>query len=320
LRRTINAGGLNADEVLAQELKVAFGPPSSGGTVISPESQESRISERTGQVHVALFVCLLALLGPLIGGANTRANDSQGFAAGHGLLAANDRFAIDDFDGDLAPDIAIVQPVSSNSSGTKYIVQLQFGSGQRRSICLAAHWRDVRIVARDVNGDRIPNLILSSAWSEEPYAVLTNEGNSAFHRLIHLQLKHSLGNLSRVSIGPQPRPVGNSCDISIVWRTGLRENEMYWGHLLDEAFCLSTQFDLSPLSFACVPAWARPTETRSGPRLIRVSQNWPMPTSFGVIVLLTELLQAQIQIEVYHVSEGSKAFDNEDLGVVFGDS
>ncbi len=97
---------------------------------------------------------------------------------------------------------------------------------------------------------------------------------------------------------PRPRPVGNSCDISIVWRTGLRENEMYWGHLLDEAFCLSTQFDLSPLSFACVPAWARPTETRSGPRLIRVSQNWPMPTSFGVIVLLTELLQAQIQIEV----------------------
>ena len=206
MRRTINAGGLNADEVLAQELKVAFGPPSSGGTVISPESQESRISERTGQVHVALFVCLLALLGPLIGGANTRANDSQGFAAGHGLLAANDRFAIDDFDGDLAPDIAIVQPVSSNSSGTNYIVQLQFGSGQRRSICLAAHWRDVRIVARDVNGDRIPNLILSSAWSEEPYAVLTNEGNSAFHRLIHLQLKHSLGNLSRVSIGPDHGP------------------------------------------------------------------------------------------------------------------
>jgi hypothetical protein len=95
---------------------------------------------------------------------------------------------------------------------------------------------------------------------------------------------------------------------------------MYWGHLLDESFCLSTQFDLSPLSFACVPAWARPTETRSGPRLVRVSQNWRMPTSFGVIVLLTELLQAQIQIEVYHVSEGSKAFNNEDLGVVFADS
>jgi hypothetical protein len=151
--------------------------------VISRKSQESRIAERTGQVHVGLFVCLLALLSLLIGGANTRANDSQVFAGGHGLPAAMDTFAIDDFDGDLAPDIASIHSVSSNSSGTNYIVQIQFGSGKRRSICLAAPGRDVRIVARDVNGDRIPDLIISSAWTEEPYAVLINEGNGAFSQV-----------------------------------------------------------------------------------------------------------------------------------------
>lgn len=146
--------------------------------MISRKARESQIAERTGQVHVGLFVCLLALLGLLIGGANTRANDSKVFA--HGPLAANETFAIDDFDRDLAPDIASVQPVSSDSAGSNYIVQLQFGSGERRSICLPGHGRDLRIVARDVNGDRIPDLILSSASGEEPYTVLINEGNGAF--------------------------------------------------------------------------------------------------------------------------------------------
>lgn len=174
--------------------------------MISRKSQESRIAERTGQVHLALFVCLLALLGLLIGGANIRANDSQVFAAGHGLPAAMDTFAIADFDGDLAPDIASVQPVSSNSSGTNYFVQLQFGSGQRRSICLAAHWRDVRIVARDVNGDRIPDLIISSAWSEETYAVLINKGNGAFS-LVDPSSVQALSRESKQSLNwPRLRP------------------------------------------------------------------------------------------------------------------
>jgi hypothetical protein len=174
--------------------------------VISRKARESRIAERTGQVHVGLLVCLVALLGLLIGGGNTHADDSRVFAGGQGLLAANDAFAIDDFDGDLAPDIASVQSLSCDSSSSNYLVQLQFGSGERRSICLAAHGRDVRIVARDVNGDRIPDLIISSAWSEEPYAVLINEGNGAFSpvdpssvQALSRESKHSLG-------GPRPQP------------------------------------------------------------------------------------------------------------------
>ena len=151
--------------------------------MISSKGRKSRIAERTGQVHAPLFVGLLALLGVLIGGGTTRSNNSNVFVAGHGLPAAMDPFAIDDFDGDLAPDIASAQPISSNSSGTNYIIQLQFGSGKRLSICLTAPWGDVRIVARDVNADRIPDLIISSAWTEEHYAVLINDGNGAFSRV-----------------------------------------------------------------------------------------------------------------------------------------
>lgn len=174
--------------------------------MISLESRESRIAKRTGQVHVGLFVCLPALLGLLIGGGNTRANDSKVFAAEHGLLAASNAFAIDDFDGDLAPDIASVQSVSSDSSGSNYVVQLRFGSGERRSICLAAHGRDVRIVARDVNGDRIPDLIISSAWTDEPYVVLINEGNGAFS-LVDPSSMQALSRESKHSVScPRPQP------------------------------------------------------------------------------------------------------------------
>lgn len=148
--------------------------------MISHKSPESRIAERTAQVHAPVFVCPLVILGLLIAGGTTRSNNLNVFVAGHGPPAAIEHFAIDDFDGDRVPDVATVQLVSSNSSGANYIIQLQFGSGKRRSICLTTPWGDVRIVARDVNDDRIPDLIISSAWTEERYAVLINDGNGAF--------------------------------------------------------------------------------------------------------------------------------------------
>ena len=170
------------------------------------KTPQSRVAKRTGQVHAPPFVCLLSLLGLLIGGATTRPNYSIVFVAGHGLPAAIGPFAIDDFDGDLTPDIASVQPISNNSSGTNYIVQLQFGSGERRSIRLTAPWSHVRIVARDVNGDRVPDLIISSAWTEQPYAVLINDGNGAFST-VDLSSVQTFPRKSKHGLkGPRPPP------------------------------------------------------------------------------------------------------------------
>lgn len=135
--------------------------------MISRKSRESRVAELAAQVHLAWFVCLLALLGLLFGGATTRSNRSKVFVAGHGPAA------LDDFDGDFAPDSASIRPIASNSPGVYRVVQLQFSSGKRRSIRLVGRSGDVRIVARDVNGDR-------SAWTEEPCAVLINDGSGAF--------------------------------------------------------------------------------------------------------------------------------------------
>ena len=174
--------------------------------MISSKFQEGRIAERTGQDHAPLFVCLLVLLGLVIGGGTARSNNSDAFVAGHGLPAAMDAFAIDDFDGDLAPDIASVQPISSNSSSSNYLIHLQFGSGKRLSICLTAPWGDVRIVAGDVNGDRIPDLIIRSAWSEEPYAVLINDGNGTFSRVDPSSVQALHRKSKRRWSWPRPQP------------------------------------------------------------------------------------------------------------------
>lgn len=171
---------------------------------MSRKSLQTRGAEGCGQVCPARFVSPLTLLGLLISGATRRSNNSK--VAGDTLPVPIDPFAIDDFDGDLAPDIASVHPVSSNFSGTNHIVQLEFGSGKRRSICLTAHWGDVRIVARDVNSDRIPDLIIASAWTEEPYAALINDGKRGFSRVdpSSVQALHwqSTQRLSR----PRPQP------------------------------------------------------------------------------------------------------------------
>ena len=174
--------------------------------MILHKSQASRIAERTGHVHTGLFVCLLAILGLGIGGTTARSDNSRVLVAGDGLPAAIDTFAIDDFDGDLAPDIASVEPVSNASSGINYIVRLQFGSGKRRSICLAAHRGGVRIVARDVNGDHIPDLIISSASTEEPYAVLINDGHGAFSTVDPSTVQALPWNSKHRMSWPRPRP------------------------------------------------------------------------------------------------------------------
>jgi hypothetical protein len=147
--------------------------------VASRRSRESRIAKRTHEFHVTLFICLLVLFGLPLGGTSARSHNSKPFGAGGGLPSTIGTFAIGDFDGDLAPDIATLESVS-NSSGTNYLVQLQFGSGQRRSVPLSAPRGYLQIVARDVNGDRIPDLIIGSAWTEQPHAVLINDGNGAF--------------------------------------------------------------------------------------------------------------------------------------------
>jgi hypothetical protein len=90
------------------------------------------------------------------------------------------RFAIADFDGDLKPDLATVQVAGSNARTTHYSIRFDLSSGAARSISLIAPSGGLQIVPKDVNGDNIPDLVVSTRWLNRPVAVLLNDGHGNF--------------------------------------------------------------------------------------------------------------------------------------------
>jgi hypothetical protein len=133
------------------------------------------LARRIIALPAALRVCLLVLVGSFFGSIPAQASNVSLPVSGPRLL-----FAIDDFDGDHRPDLASVQQVSNNSSGTIYKVQFQLSAAGPQSIHLVGPSGGLRITTGDVNGDDIPDLIVSSAWREETLAVLVNDGRGAF--------------------------------------------------------------------------------------------------------------------------------------------
>jgi hypothetical protein len=89
-------------------------------------------------------------------------------------------FAIADFDGDLKPDLATVHAGGSNARTTHYSIRFELSSGPAHSISLIAPTGGLQIVPQDVNGDRVPDLIVSTKWLNRPVAVLLNDGHGNF--------------------------------------------------------------------------------------------------------------------------------------------
>jgi hypothetical protein len=145
--------------------------------VLSDVPWWSKLTRQIIPLPAALRVCLLALIGSFFAGIPVQAQARNVSLPVSGSRLA---FAIDDFDGDLRPDLASVQSVANNSSGTIYRVQFQLSAVGQQSIHLVGPSGGLRIATRDVNGDDFPDVIVSSAWREEPLAVLVNDGHGAF--------------------------------------------------------------------------------------------------------------------------------------------
>ena len=90
--------------------------------------------------------------------------------------------AIADFDGDLSPDFASIQAWPNSSGTTNYRIQLQLSAVGQQSIQLVAPSGGLLIEARDVNGDQAVDLVLATAWFNQPVAVLLNNGHGDFSR------------------------------------------------------------------------------------------------------------------------------------------
>jgi hypothetical protein len=93
------------------------------------------------------------------------------------------QFAVADFDGDHRPDLVGVQGGQSGVARTNYWIQLQLSAAGRQTILLVAPAGGLQIAARDVNGDQIPDLILTTTWLREPVAIFINDGHGTFTRV-----------------------------------------------------------------------------------------------------------------------------------------
>ena len=89
-------------------------------------------------------------------------------------------FAIADFDGDSRPDFASVDAGQISSRLTKYWIAFRLSGGPSRSVAITAPTGGLQISSRDVNGDSFPDVIVTSAWSNTPVAVLLNDGVGNF--------------------------------------------------------------------------------------------------------------------------------------------
>lgn len=135
-------------------------------------------------VSVLLFTLLAA---GMAAGAETRVPSANTIVPGL-------PFAIADFDGDLHPDIASVQIGNSDSTHTVYWIHLQLTSVGRQSIRVVAPVGGLQLLARDVNGDRTIDLVVTTAGFGKPVAVFLNDGHGSFSQVDHAAFPGAFSN------------------------------------------------------------------------------------------------------------------------------
>jgi hypothetical protein len=138
---------------------------------------KARLATRRNLLFRPLVFLFLVFVG---GSVAARANASNPPATS---IGPGPQFAISDFDGDLHPDTASIQPAPIGSGGTDYWLQLQLSTTGRQFIRLTAPAGGLQIEARDVNGDHAIDLVLTTAWFRQPVAIFLNDGHGSFSRV-----------------------------------------------------------------------------------------------------------------------------------------
>lgn len=100
-------------------------------------------------------------------------------AAAHRVHVAA-RFVIADFDGDNSPDFASVHVGKGSSQSTRYWIAFHLSSGFGQTVGITAPTGGLQITSRDVNGDSFPDVIVTTAWTNKPVAILLNDGFGNF--------------------------------------------------------------------------------------------------------------------------------------------
>jgi hypothetical protein len=93
-------------------------------------------------------------------------------------------FTFRDFDGDARLDLAAVHPGPYNGDATRYSVQVHLSATGAHSTEVIGPAGGLQIRAIDVNnGNHFIDLVLTTAWSRQPVAILINDGNGNFSQV-----------------------------------------------------------------------------------------------------------------------------------------
>ena len=126
---------------------------------------------------VRLALALLCFVGSA-GSAHAASTDPQSWPPTSTQVTS--QFAIADFDGDNRPDLATVQAGVSSSWDAHYWIAFQLSSGPRQTLGITAPNGGLHITSRDVNGDDFLDVVVTTAWTNRPVAVLLNDGQGNF--------------------------------------------------------------------------------------------------------------------------------------------
>jgi hypothetical protein len=103
-------------------------------------------------------------------------------AGGQGRPGFAPQFAIADFDGDHRPDLANVRADSKGQSSVLYLIDFRLSSGLRRTFGVTASAGGLQLASRDVNGDHLLDVVVSTFLTDEPVAVFLSDGRGDFTR------------------------------------------------------------------------------------------------------------------------------------------
>jgi len=104
----------------------------------------------------------------------------QGTAARPASAQAFAHFAIADFDGDSRPDLATVNVGQSSARNTRYWIAFHLSGRSSQTVGITAPTGGLQITSWDVNGDSFPDVIVTTAWTNKPIAILLNDGLGNF--------------------------------------------------------------------------------------------------------------------------------------------
>jgi hypothetical protein len=143
----------------------------------APTMAEDRLANR--RYLLLRFVVSSLFFGLVFGAtpARARAENSPATSLGPGLT-----FAIADFDGDRHPDFASIEARQNRPGSSDYSIQIDLSEVGRQSIHLVGPVGGLLIEARDVDGDRTIDLVVSTAWRKQPVAIFLNDGHGSFSR------------------------------------------------------------------------------------------------------------------------------------------